>query len=105
MCVTDAEKIRMCGVVSDSGADFIKTSTGFSTGGATEADIRLFADHVAARLKIKAAGGIRSLADAESFLELGATRLGTSAVVRLVKEKQNNPTGGNENGKLSNLSY
>ena len=84
--LTEEEKIRLCEVVSASGADYIKTSTGFSTGGATAADVALFAAHVAPHLKIKAAGGIASLADAEEFLTLGASRLGTSRIVKLVKE-------------------
>lgn len=84
--LTDEEKIRLCQVVSDSGADYIKTSTGFSTGGATREDVALFKAHVAPHLKIKAAGGIATLQDAEDFLELGASRLGTSRIVRLVKE-------------------
>lgn len=83
--LTDEEKIRLCDVVSRSGADFIKTSTGFSTGGATLADIDLFREHVYNGVRIKAAGGIRSLADAREFLEHGAHRLGTSSVVRAVK--------------------
>lgn len=83
--LTDDEKIRLCDIVSRSGADFIKTSTGFSTGGATLADIDLFREHVAPSLRIKAAGGIRTLADAEAFLAHGAHRLGTSAVVKLIK--------------------
>ena len=83
--LTDEEKIRMCEIVTESGADFIKTSTGFSTGGATFADIELFAKHVGKNVKIKAAGGISSLEDAEKFLELGASRLGTSRVVKIVK--------------------
>ena len=86
--LTDEEKIRMCEIVSESGADFIKTSTGFSTGGATPADIALFAKHVAPHVKIKAAGGIRSIADAENFINLGATRLGTSSIVKIVKNEQ-----------------
>ena len=85
--LTDEEKIRLCKVVSDSGADYIKTSTGFSTGGATAADVALFAAHVAPHVKIKAAGGIATLADAEEFLALGASRLGTSRIVKLVKEQ------------------
>ncbi len=85
--LTDDEKIRLCHVVSESGADYIKTSTGFSTGGATAADVALFAAHVAPHLKIKAAGGIATLADAEEFLNLGASRLGTSRIVKLVKER------------------
>ncbi len=83
--LTDEEKITMCGIVSDSGADFIKTSTGFSTAGATFDDVRLFKAHCAQHLKIKAAGGISSIADAEEFLRLGADRLGTSRIVKIVK--------------------
>ncbi len=83
--LTDEEKIKMCEIVTESGANFIKTSTGFSTGGATFADIELFAKHVGKNVKIKAAGGISSLEDAEKFLELGASRLGTSRVVKIVK--------------------
>lgn len=84
--LTDEEKITMCRIVSDSGADFIKTSTGFSTAGATFEDIRLFKANCAPHLKIKAAGGISSIADAEEFIRLGADRLGTSRIVKLVKE-------------------
>ena len=84
--LTDEEKIKMCEIVSESGADFIKTSTGFSTGGATKKDIALFAEHTAPHLKIKAAGGISGLEDAEEFLNLGASRLGTSRVVRAVMQ-------------------
>ena len=84
--LTDEEKIRLCEVVSRSGADYIKTSTGFSKGGATLHDIELFAAHVEPYLKIKAAGGISSLADAESFLAAGADRLGTSRLVKIAKE-------------------
>ena len=83
--LTDAEKIALCKCVSDSGADYIKTSTGFSKAGATFHDVELFAAHVAPHVKIKAAGGISSIADAETFLELGASRLGTSRVVKIVK--------------------
>lgn len=83
--LTDEEKIKMCEVVSASGADFIKTSTGFSTAGATPHDIALFKEHVASHVKIKAAGGISSLADAETMVSLGATRLGTSRIVKIVK--------------------
>ncbi len=86
--LTDEEKIKMCEIVSASGADYIKTSTGFSKGGATFDDITLFAAHVAPRLKIKAAGGISGLEDAEKFLALGASRLGTSRVVKAVKAEQ-----------------
>ncbi len=85
--LTEQEKIKMCEIVSASGADFIKTSTGFSTGGATREDIALFAKHVKG-IKIKAAGGIRSLKDAEDMINLGAERLGTSAIVKLIKEDQ-----------------
>lgn len=84
--LTDDEKIKMCEIVSDSGADYIKTSTGFSTGGATFHDVELFAKHVKPGVKIKAAGGISSLEDAEKFIELGASRLGTSRVVKIVKK-------------------
>ena len=84
--LTDDEKIKMCEIVSDSGADYIKTSTGFSTGGATFHDVELFAKHVKPGVKIKAAGGISSLDDAEKFIELGASRLGTSRVVKIVKK-------------------
>lgn len=86
--LSDAEKIRMCRVVSESGADFIKTSTGFSTGGATLDDIRLFAANVAPHVKIKAAGGISTLADAEAFLQAGASRLGTSRMVALLRRSE-----------------
>ena len=84
--LTDDEKIKMCEIVSDSSADYIKTSTGFSTGGATFHDVELFAKHVKPGVKIKAAGGISSLEDAEKFIELGASRLGTSRVVKIVKK-------------------
>ncbi len=83
--LTDEEKIEMCRVVTESGADFIKTSTGFSKAGATFHDVELFAQHVGPNVKIKAAGGISSLQDAEEFIRLGASRLGTSRVVKLVK--------------------
>lgn len=83
--LTDEEKIRMCEIVTESGADFIKTSTGFSTGGATFDDIVLFAEHVGEKVKIKAAGGISSMEDAEKFIALGASRLGTSRIVKIVK--------------------
>ena len=86
--LTDEEKIKMCQIVSRSGADFIKTSTGFSTGGATFHDVELFSQHVAPGVKIKAAGGISSLEDAEKFIELGASRLGTSRVVKIVKKME-----------------
>lgn len=86
--LTDEEKIRMCEIVSDSGADYIKTSTGFSTGGATREDITLFKENVKEHLLIKAAGGISSLADAEDMLRLGASRLGTSRIVKIVKNEE-----------------
>lgn len=85
--LTDEEKIEMCRIVSESGADFIKTSTGFSTAGATKEDVALFAAHVAPHVKIKAAGGISSIKDAEDFIELGASRLGTSRIVKIVKKE------------------
>ena len=87
--LTDEEKIALCKCVSDSGADYIKTSTGFSTAGATFHDVELFARHVAPHVKIKAAGGISSLADAEKFIELGASRLGTSRIVKIAKGLKN----------------
>ena len=87
--LTDEEKIALCKCVSDSGADFIKTSTGFSKAGATFADVALFAKHVAPHVKIKAAGGISSLEDAEKFIELGADRLGTSRIVKIAKGLEN----------------
>lgn len=86
--LADEEKIRMCELVTSAGADYIKTSTGFSKAGATFADVELFAKHVGPNVKIKAAGGISSLEDAERFLSLGADRLGTSRIVRLVKNEE-----------------
>ena len=83
--LTQDEKIRMCDIVTRSGADYIKTSTGFSTGGATFEDVALMAEHVGEGVKIKAAGGISSLEDAQKFMELGASRLGTSRIVKIVK--------------------
>ena len=88
--LTEDEKIRMCGIVSRAGADYIKTSTGFSKGGATREDVALLTAHVAPRVKIKAAGGISSLQDAEDFLALGADRLGTSRIVKIVKNQKEN---------------
>ena len=87
--LTEEEKIAMCRVVSDAGADYIKTSTGFSAAGATPEDIELFAKHIAPGVKIKAAGGISSLEDAENFIKLGASRLGTSRIVKLAKAEKN----------------
>lgn len=86
--LTEEEKVKMCEVVTNSGADFIKTSTGFSTSGATFADVALFKEHVGSQVKIKAAGGISSFADAEKFVELGADRLGTSRLVKIVKQSE-----------------
>ena len=83
--LTKEEKIHLCHVVTDSGADYIKTSTGFGGGGATFEDVRLFAEHIGPSVKIKAAGGIASMEDGEKFIELGASRLGTSRIVKLVK--------------------
>ena len=86
--LTEEEKIRMCKIVTEAGADFIKTSTGFSTAGATFDDVALFAANVGPDVKIKAAGGISSIADAEKFMELGASRLGTSRIVKIVKAEK-----------------
>lgn len=83
--LTEAEKVKLCELVTEAGADYIKTSTGFSSGGATREDVSLFHRHIGSEVRIKAAGGIRTLADAEDFLRLGADRLGTSAIVKLVK--------------------
>ena len=83
--LSEEQKIKMCEIVTKSGADFIKTSTGFSTGGATFEDIELFAKYVGENVNIKAAGGISSIADAEKFISLGADRLGTSRIVKIVK--------------------
>ena len=90
--LTDDEKIALCKCVSDSGADYIKTSTGFSKAGATFADVALFAKYVAPHVKIKAAGGISSLEDAEEFIRLGADRLGTSRIVKIAKGLANDGT-------------
>ena len=84
--LTQEEKRRLCQVVSDAGADYIKTSTGFSTGGATAQDVALLRQHTAPQVKVKAAGGIATKEDAEAFLALGADRLGTSRLVKLAKE-------------------
>ena len=86
--LTQEEKIKMCQLVSESGADYIKTSTGFSTGGATKEDVALFARHIGPGVKIKAAGGIATLQDAQDFLDLGADRLGTSRIVKLARGEQ-----------------
>ena len=86
--LTEEEKIKMCQIVTNAGADYIKTSTGFSTAGATFDDIKLFAAHVGPGVKMKAAGGIKSFEDAEKFISLGASRLGTSRIVKLAKAEQ-----------------
>ena len=88
--LTDEEKVKLCEIVSESGADYIKTSTGFSTAGATKEDVALFAANIAPELKIKAAGGISSIQDAEDFIGLGAERLGTSRIVKIVKNENSN---------------
>ena len=90
--LTDEEKIALCKCVTDAEADYIKTSTGFSTAGATFADVELFAKHIGPKVKIKAAGGISSLEDAEKFIALGADRLGTSRIVKIAKGLDNNGT-------------
>lgn len=87
--LTDEEKIKMCEIVSASGAEYIKTSTGFSTSGVTREDVALFAKHVQPGTMIKAAGGISSIKDAEDFITLGAERLGTSRIVKIAKEETN----------------
>ncbi len=99
--LTEEEKIKMCEIVSASGAEYIKTSTGFSTGGATQEDVALFAANVAPHVKIKAAGGIASLEDAEAFLKLGASRLGTSRIVKIAKEQGKD----DPNGTVSHTAY
>lgn len=90
--LAEEEKIKMCEIVAKAGADYIKTSTGFSSAGATFDDVKLFAEHVAPNVKIKAAGGISSLEDAEKFLLLGADRLGTSRIIKLVKNEETSGT-------------
>ncbi len=92
--LTEPEKIRLCQIVSRAGAEFIKTSTGFSTGGATVEDVKLFRRHIDPQVKIKAAGGIRTWAAAEEFLKAGADRLGSSALVPLAKREELLGTGG-----------
>ena len=87
--LTDEEKVKMCEIVTASGAEYIKTSTGFGGGGATREDVALFAKHIGPNVKIKAAGGIASIADAEDFVALGASRLGTSRIVKAVKNTEN----------------
>ena len=94
--LTDDEKVHMCKIVSDCGADYIKTSTGFSTGGATREDVKLLREHCPETVKVKAAGGISSLQDAMDFIELGAERLGTSRIVKLAMELENEDGAPNE---------
>lgn len=84
--LTEEEKIKMCEIVTKSGADYIKTSTGFSTGGATFEDVKLMREHVGKEVKVKAAGGISSVDDAVNFIELGADRLGTSRLIKLLED-------------------
>ena len=87
--LTEEEKIKMCEIVTNAGADFIKTSTGFSTAGATFEDVKLMKEHVGEGVMVKAAGGIKNLEDAEEFLRIGADRLGTSRVVKCIKAGEN----------------
>lgn len=91
--LTEEEKIKMCTIVSESGADYIKTSTGFSKSGAVKEDIILFSKHISPFLKIKAAGGIKSLKDAEDFIILGASRLGTSSIIKIIKNEDQDKGG------------
>lgn len=100
--LTEEEKIALCRVVSEAGADFIKTSTGFSTGGATREDVALMRANVAPNVKVKAAGGISTMQDAADFIALGADRLGTSRIVRIVKESEK---GCASDGKRSDSAY
>lgn len=86
--LTDEEKVAMCRIVTSAGADYIKTSTGFSLGGATREDIALFAANIGAQVKMKAAGGIKTLQDAQDFLDLGCSRLGTSSIVKILKNQE-----------------
>jgi deoxyribose-phosphate aldolase len=87
--LTEDEKLRMCRIVTEAGADYIKTSTGFSTAGATREDVKLMCENVGKGVKVKAAGGISTIKDAEDFLALGADRLGTSRIVKIVKNGEN----------------
>ena len=95
--LTEEEKLRLCRIVSDSGAEYIKTSTGFSKGGATREDVKLMRENCDEHVKVKAAGGISSLQDAEDFINLGAERLGTSRIVKLAMELENAEGAPNEN--------
>ena len=100
--LAEQEKVAMCRVVSEAGADYIKTSTGFSTGGATREDVALMRANVADCVKVKAAGGISTMQDAADFIAFGAERLGTSRIVKLVKEHEK---GSEQDGKLSDSAY
>lgn len=100
--LTDEEKIALCRAVSEAGADYIKTSTGFSTGGATREDVALMRANVADHVRVKAAGGISTMQDAADFIALGADRLGTSRIVKLVKEQEK---GCGSDGKVSDTAY
>lgn len=91
--LTDEEKTVLCGIVTEAGAEYIKTSTGFSVGGATLGDIKLFSENIGKDVKIKAAGGISTVEDAEKFIEAGADRLGTSRIVKIAKGLENNNGG------------
>ena len=91
--LTDEEKTVLCGIVTEAGAEYIKTSTGFSVGGATLGDIKLFSENIGKDVKIKAAGGISTVEDAEKFIEAGADRLGTSRIVKIAKRLENNNGG------------
>lgn len=91
--LTEEEKIKLCGIVSECDADYIKTSTGFSTGGATLEDVALFAKHIGSHVKIKAAGGIATFEEAEEFIRLGASRLGTSRLVKLALQEEQEANG------------
>lgn len=94
--LTDDEKIKMCEIINEANADYIKTSTGFSKSGATREDIKLFSQHIAPNVKMKAAGGIGSLEDAIDFIELGCSRLGTSRIVKIVKSNEQNKSINND---------
>ena len=95
--LTEEEKVRLCQIVSKCGADYIKTSTGFSKGGATQEDVKLLRENCPPEVKVKAAGGISTLADAEAFIALGAERLGTSRIVKLAMELEQAPGAPEEN--------
>jgi len=94
--LTEEEKIKMCQIVSEAKADYIKTSTGFSKSGATKEDIKLFSENITPNIKMKAAGGISSLDDAIDYIELGCSRLGTSRIVKIVKSNEQNKSQSND---------